>query len=73
MKKEEKLEKVSTGQGNDSTTGCLLDYPYFTENYMTIAIDLSEPQTLDINRKAIQQIYFTVNLERSGNTLVFSI
>ena len=73
MKKEEKLEKVSTGQGNDSTTGCLLDYPYFRENYMTIAIDLSERQTLDINPKAIQQIYFTVNLERSGNTLVFSI
>ena len=22
-------EKIATGQGDDYTTGCLLDYPYF--------------------------------------------
>ena len=26
------LEKISTGQGDDFTTGCLLDYPYLREN-----------------------------------------
>ena len=30
--------KIVTGQGNDYTTGCLLDYPYFKEHYKLIAI-----------------------------------
>ena len=25
----ENFRKIATGQGNDYTTGCLLDYPYF--------------------------------------------
>ena len=25
----ENIRKIATGQGNDCTTGCLLDYPYF--------------------------------------------
>ena len=28
-----------TGQGDDCTTGCLLDYPYFKEHYKIITID----------------------------------
>ena len=35
------LEKNSTSQGHDYTAGCLLDYPYFKENYKMIVIDLS--------------------------------
>ena len=27
------IQKVTTGQGDDYTTGCLLDYPYFKEHY----------------------------------------
>ena len=27
------------GQGGDCKTGCLLDYPYFKDNYKLIAID----------------------------------
>ena len=27
------MRKIPTGQGHDYTTGCLLDYPYFKENY----------------------------------------
>ena len=34
--------KIPTGKGDDYTTGCLLDYPYFKENYKMIAIDLSK-------------------------------
>ena len=30
--------KIVTGQGNDYTTCCLLDYPYFKEHYKLIAI-----------------------------------
>ena len=29
---------ISNGQGHDYTTGCVLDYPYFKENYKTIAM-----------------------------------
>ena len=42
IKTNEKIRKVSTGQGDDYTTGCLLDYSYFKENYNMIAIDLSK-------------------------------
>ena len=34
-------------QGNDYTTGCLLDYVYFKEYYKLIAKDLSKQQKLD--------------------------
>ena len=36
------IRKIVTGQGDDYTTGCLLDYTYFKENYRVIAIDLSK-------------------------------
>ena len=31
--------KIATGQGDNYTTGCLLDHPYFKEYYKLIAID----------------------------------
>ena len=43
----ENIRKIATGKGDDYTTGCLLDYPYFKENYKMVAIDLSKQQTLD--------------------------
>ena len=36
-----KIRKIATGQGDDYTTGCLLDYCYFKDHYKMIAIDLS--------------------------------
>ena len=38
-----------------------------------IAIHLSEQQALDADPKAIQQINFTANLDREGNTSMFFI
>ena len=38
-----------------------------------IAIDLSKQQTLDADQRAIQQINFTANLNRQGNTTMFFI
>ena len=35
----ENISKIATGQEDDYTTGCLLDYSYFKENYKMIAID----------------------------------
>ena len=36
------IRKIATGYGDDYTTGCLLDYPYFIEIYKMIAVDLSK-------------------------------
>ena len=58
------IRKITTGQGDDCTTGCLLDYPYFKRYYKSIAIDLSKQSKLDADSKAIQQIDFTGNLDR---------
>ena len=38
-----------------------------------IAIDLSKQQALDADPKAIQQINFTANLDRTGNTRFYFI
>ena len=38
-----------------------------------IAIDLSKQQVLDADPRAIQQINFTANLDRDGNTTMFFI
>ena len=57
------------GQGDDYTTSCLLDYPYFKKYYKMIAVDLSKEQALDADPKAIQQINFTANLN-IGNTRI---
>ena len=56
------------GLRDDYTTECLLDYPYLKEQYALIAIDLSKQHPLDAYPKAIQQVNFTENLERNGNT-----
>ena len=69
----ENIRKIATGQGGDYTTGCLLDYPYFLDTYKMIAVDLSKQQALDADPRAIQQINFTANLDRAGNTRVYSI
>ena len=61
-------------QGDDYTTGCLLDYPYFKKYYELITIDLSKQQKLDADPKAIQQINLTENLDREeGSTMFFII
>ena len=73
LKTYENIRKIATGQGGDYTTGCLLDYSYFKENYKMIAIDLSKQQVLDADPRAIQQINFTANLDRAGNTTMFFI
>ena len=69
----ENNRKIATGKGDNYTTGCLLDYLYFKENYKMIAIDLSRQNELDADPRAIQQINFTANLDRAGNTTIFFI
>ena len=69
----ENIRKIPTGQGDDYTTGCLLDYTYFKNYYKMIAIDLSKQQALNADPKATQQINFTANLDRTNNTRFYFI
>ena len=59
IKQYDEIRKVSTGQGDDYTTGCLLDFAYFEKNYRLLAADLSKQKALDADSRAIQQIIFT--------------
>ena len=64
----ENIRKIATGQGDDYATGCLSDYIYFKNYYKMVVVDLSKLKAL-----AIQEINFTANLERAGNTRIYFI
>ena len=69
----ENIRKIAIGQGDDYTTGCLLDYPYFKNHYKMIAIDLRKLQALDADPRTIQKINFSANLDKNGKTTMFFI
>ena len=73
LKTNDNIRKIATGQGDDYTTGLLLDYPYFKKHYKLIAMDLSKQQKLDADPKAIQRINFTGNLSRVEAATMFFI
>ena len=73
MKIGENIFKNAIGQGDDYTAGCLLDCPYFNENYNMIAIDLSIHHVRDVDPKAIQRINFIASLDRVGQTFMLFI
>ena len=68
----ESIQEITTGQGDDYTTGCLLHCNYFKKHKL-IQTDLSKQQALDTNPKEIQQINFTGNIDGNNNTLFFII
>ena len=53
MRTYDHIRKIATSQGDDYTTGCLLDYPYFKDHYKMIAKDLSKQQALDVDPKTL--------------------
>ena len=61
IKTYENIQKISTGQGDDYTTGCLRGYNYFKKHKM-IERDWTKQQALHADTKAIKQINFTANL-----------
>ena len=73
MKPYDSIQEIATGQGDDYTTGCLLDYNYFNNYYKMIAIYLSKQEALDADLKAIQQINFTGNLDQAAGATMFFI
>ena len=67
------LEKYQPGQGDDYTTGCLLDFAYFEKNYGLIAVDLSKQKSLDTDSRTTQQIIFTGKIKTTvANTRVIT-
>ena len=74
LKTYDSIREIVTGQGDDYTTRCLLDYVYFKSYYKLFAIDLSKQQKLDADPNVIQQINFNGNLSRAeGATILFII
>ena len=69
----DKIKKVVTGQGNNCTLVCLLNYQCFKENYNLIVINPKNQQALNANQKTIQQINFKINLKCVGNTTILLI
>ena len=71
IKQYDEIRKISTGKGDDYTTGCLLDFDYFEKNYRIIAADLSKQKALDADSRATQQIIFTGKIKATAaNTRV---
>ena len=62
--------QFDTVQGDNYTTGCLLDYSYFNKHYKMMAIGLSKQQTLEADSRAIQQINFMGNLDRPDGAII---
>ena len=60
---------MDMSNNNDYTTGNLLDFAYFKENYRLIATDLSKQAKL----KDPQQINFIGKLSRRSGTTMFVI
>ena len=71
IRQYDEVRKISTGQGDDYATGCLLDFVYFEKNYRLLAADISKQKALDANSRAIQQIIFTGTIKATvANTRV---
>ena len=65
------VTKTATSPRDNYTTGCLLDYLYFKENCKLIA--KHQQWALDADPKAIKQINFIENIEKSENTKMLFI
>ena len=73
VKQYDEIRKTATGQGDDYTTGCLLDYQYFKVHYNLIAIDLSKQKQLDADSRAIQQTEFYGMLKTNSEVCTVSV
>ena len=71
IKQDDEIRKTETGQGDDYTTGCSLDYQYFKDHYNLIAVDLSKQRELDVDSRAVQQIEFYGMLKTTHKCVQF--
>ena len=59
IKQYDEVRKVSTGQGDDYTTGCLLYFAYFEKKIQINCCWFKQKKTLDADSRVMQQIIFT--------------
>ena len=71
-KKEAYEAIIEMSKNSDYTTGNLLDYEYFIDNYQLIAIDLSKQIELE-SPDLKQQINFIGRLKRNEGATIFFI
>ena len=71
IKQHDEIRKISTGQG-DYTTSCLLNFAHFNKKYQLIAADLSKQKALDPDSRAVQQIIFTGKATAATNFFLSS-
>ena len=67
------IRKLTTGQGEDYTIGCLLDYNYIKNHYRLIVVDLSRQKELDADPKAIKQIEFVGQLKTPDANVILQM
>ena len=58
IKQYDEIRKIATGQGDEYTAGCLLDYQYFKDHYNLIEVDISKQKELDADSRAINKLRF---------------
>ena len=58
IKRQKEIRKLTTGQDEDYTTGCLLNYGYIKNHFKLEAIGVKRQNKLDSDVKAIQEIEF---------------
>ena len=71
IKQYDEVRKISTGHGDDYTTGCLLDSVFLKDDFRLITADLSKQKTLDADPKVIQQIIFTGQVDDEALTVFY--
>ena len=59
IKQYDEIRRIATGQGDDYTTGCLLNYQYFKDHYNLIAIDLSSQKEQMLIQVQFNKLSFT--------------
>ena len=69
-KRCKKIRKLTTGQGEDCPTGCLLDYDYIKSHYRLIAVDLCGQKELDDDPRSSQQIELVGQLKNPDDIVV---
>ena len=60
IKQYDEVRKISTGQGDDYTTGCLLDFAYFEKNYRLIAVDLRKQKLQMLIQAQFNKLFLLV-------------
>ena len=71
-KRCKKFRKLATGEGEDCTTGCLLDYDYIKNHYRLIAVDLCRQKELDDDPRSSPQIELVGQLKNPDDVVVGS-